>query len=161
MDGTGVGLANLDDQQQNTSCPTSVVESRDVGIAVYFTPKNPEYQQIAESTPVNIHFYFDYPLCSNLTVWKVDNLVPPLLPPLPNTISTGAELGNPNDLSSWFQIWPDERGNYQLVFCFEGPSYCQSIGVVPQSGYHRLLLSENPMPFRFKLDHMIGMAAEA
>ncbi|KAM3268177.1 miraculin-like [Capsicum chacoense] len=164
MDTGGSRLANLDDQQQTTTCPTSVVLSNlptDDGIAVYFIPKNPnKYQLILASSPLNIHFYFDSPLCSNFTVWKVDNLVPPLLPPLPNTISTGAKLGNPNDLSSWFQIKPLGR-NYKLVFCLEGTTYCQNIGIVPQSGYHRLVLSKNPKPFVFKLDDRIGMAAEA
>ncbi|KAM3345095.1 hypothetical protein P3S68_024804 [Capsicum galapagoense] len=163
MDIGGVRLANLDDQQQTTTCPTSVVLSnlpKDDGIAVYFTPKNPnKYQLILASSPLNIHFYFDYPLCSNFAVWKVDNLVSKW-PPILHTISTGAKLGNPNDLSSWFQIKPLGR-NYKLVFCLQGTSYCQNIGIVPQSGYHRLVLSKNPKPFVFKLDDRIGMAAEA
>ncbi|PHU18380.1 hypothetical protein BC332_14075 [Capsicum chinense] len=160
MNGGGVRVVNLgSDLQQTTMCPTSVVQSHsptDDGIAVYFTPKNPKYEKIVVSTPLNIHFYFDYPLCRNLTVWKVDNLVTEL----PHTISTGAKLGNPNDLSSWFQIKPLGR-NYKLVFCLQGESYCQNIGIVSQSGYHRLVLSKNPKPFVFKLDDRIGMAAEA
>ncbi|KAM3345385.1 hypothetical protein P3S68_025094 [Capsicum galapagoense] len=59
-------------------------------------------EKIVVSPPVNIQFYLDYPLCSNLSVWKVDNLNSKL----PHTISTGAKLGNPNDVSSWFQIMP-------------------------------------------------------
>ncbi|KAF3619326.1 hypothetical protein BC332_14299 [Capsicum chinense] len=66
---------------------------------VYFKPKQ---EKIVVSSPVNIQFYLDYPLCSNLSVWKVDNLNSKL----PHTISTGAKLGNPNDVSSWFQIMP-------------------------------------------------------
>ncbi|KAM3345092.1 serine protease inhibitor 4-like [Capsicum galapagoense] len=157
MDGGGIRVANLGSNlQQITMCPTSVVQSHlptDDGIAVYFTPKNPKHQNIVESTPVNIHFYFDYPLCSNLNAWKVDNLVSEFLPIL-HTISTGAK-----DESSWFQIKPTTNRKYKLVFCFFD-TYCQDIGVVSQSGYHRLVLSDNPKPFVFKLDDRIGMAAE-
>ncbi|KAF3644125.1 putative serine/threonine-protein kinase irlF-like [Capsicum annuum] len=161
MDIGGVRLANLDDQQQTITCPTSVVLSnlpKDDGIAVYFTPKNPnKYQLILASSPLNIHFYFDYPLCSNFAVWKVDNLVSKW-PPILHTISTGAKLGNPNDFSSWFQIKPLGR-NYKLVFCLESTTYCRDIGFVRQNGYRRLVLSEKPMPFVFKLDDRIGMAS--
>ncbi|PHT48808.1 hypothetical protein CQW23_13016 [Capsicum baccatum] len=157
MDGGGIRVANLgSDLQEITMCPTSVVQSHlptDDGIAVYFTPKNPKHQKIVESTSVNIHFYFDYPLCSNLNAWKVDNLVSEVLPIL-HTISTGAK-----DESSWFQIKPTTNRKYKLVFCLFD-TYCQDIGVVSQSGYHRLVLSDNPKPFVFKLDDRIGMAAE-
>ncbi|KAM3345098.1 miraculin-like [Capsicum galapagoense] len=162
MDTGGSRLANLDDQQQTTTCPKSVVLSNlptDDGIAVYFTPKNPnKYQLILASSPLNIHFYFDSPLCSNFTVWKVDNLLPEL-PRIRHTISTGAKLGNPNDFSSWFQIWPRKGGNYKLVFCLEGTTFCSNVGFIPQS--HRLVLSEDPMPFVFKLDDKYGVAADA
>ncbi|XP_047268217.1 miraculin-like [Capsicum annuum] len=162
MDTGGSRLANLDDQQQTTTCPKSVVLSNlptDNGIAVYFTPKNPnKYQLILASSPLNIHFYFDYPLCSNFAVWKVDNLVSKW-PPILHTISTGAKLGNPNDFSSWFQIWPRKGGNYKLVFYLEGTTFCSNVGLIPQS--HRLVLSEDPMPFVFKLDDKYGVAADA
>ncbi|KAM3268174.1 hypothetical protein P3S67_031724 [Capsicum chacoense] len=99
MDGGGIRVANLgSDLQETTMFPTSVVQSHlptDDGIAVYFTPKNPKHQEIVESTPVNIHFYFDYPLCSNLNAWKVENLVLEFLPIL-HTISTGFRSLEPN-----------------------------------------------------------------
>ncbi|PHU18385.1 hypothetical protein BC332_14080 [Capsicum chinense] len=104
MDGGGIRVTNLgSDLQQITMCPTSVVQSHlptDDGIAVYFTPKNPKHQKIVESTPVNIHFYFDYPLCSNLNAWKVDNLVSEFLPIL-HTISTGFRSLEPNGTSGF------------------------------------------------------------
>ncbi|KAM3345271.1 miraculin [Capsicum galapagoense] len=90
-------------------------------------------EKIVVSSPVNIQFYLDYPLCSDLSVWKVDNLNSKL----PHTISTGAKLGNPNDVSSWFQIMPicgDRK--YKLVFC-TSEEICQDIGVVLQGGYQR------------------------
>ncbi|PHT30882.1 hypothetical protein CQW23_27219 [Capsicum baccatum] len=159
-------------QQKTTICPTSVVLSHsptDDGFAVYFTPENPRYEKIAEFTPLNIHFSPVYPLCRDLTVWKVDNLLPDLPPAYRHTISTGAKLGNHNDVSSWFQIRPmaladSRKYSYKLVFCLQGiTSYCQNIGIVPQNGYLRLVLSQHPMPFQFKLDNVIkiGMAAEA
>ncbi|XP_016574411.1 miraculin-like [Capsicum annuum] len=165
MDGGGIRVANLgSDLQQTTMCPTSIVQSHlptDDGIAVYFIPKNPKHQKIVESTPINIHFYFDYPnLCSNLTVWKVDNLAS-AFPPLPHTISTGAQLRNPNDVSTRFQIWPHDSDNYKLAFCLESTNYCQDIDLIPENEYNRLVLSENPKLFVFKLDDRIGMAAEA
>ncbi|KAM3345091.1 hypothetical protein P3S68_024800 [Capsicum galapagoense] len=121
MDNGGIGLANLDDQQQNNSCPTSVVESRDDGIAVYFIPKNPKYQNIV----------FE-----------------------PNLLE-GAK-----DESSWFQIKPTTNRKYKIVFCLFD-TYCQDIGIVPQSGYYFSVLSEDPMPFVYKLDNRVGMVAEA
>ncbi|KAF3645029.1 hypothetical protein FXO38_13126 [Capsicum annuum] len=95
--------------------------------------EDPKQEKIVVSSPVNIQFYLDYPLCSNLSVWKVDNLNSKL----PHTISTGAKLGNPNDVSSWFQIMPiggDRK--YKLVFC-TSEEICQDIGVVLQGGYQR------------------------
>ncbi|KAM3345093.1 miraculin-like [Capsicum galapagoense] len=165
MDGGGIHVANLgSDLQQTTMCPTSIVQSHlptDDGITVYFTPKNPKHQKIVESTPVNIHFYFDYPnLCSNLTVWKVDNLAS-AFPALPHTISSGAQLKNPNDVITRFQIWPHDSDNSKLAFCLECTNYCQDIDVVPENEYNRLVLSENPKPFVFKLDDRIGITAEA
>ncbi|PHU18379.1 hypothetical protein BC332_14074 [Capsicum chinense] len=124
MDIGGVRLANLDDQQQTTTCPTSVVLSnlpKDDGIAV-------------------------------------DNLVSKW-PPILHTISTGAKLGIPNDVSSWFQIKHLADRKYKLVFCLESTTYCRDIGFVRQNGYRRLVLSEKPMPFVFKLDDRIGMAS--
>ncbi|KAK4374397.1 hypothetical protein RND71_005074 [Anisodus tanguticus] len=154
MKGGGIQLANLGDQQQN-DCPTSVVQSQlvtDDGIAVYFTPKNPKFQKILVSSPVNINFFLDYYLCANLTVWKVDNLGK--LAPR-HTISTGAQLSNPLDMSSWFQIKP-LNGKYKLVFCPD--TTCYNIGIVRQSGYDRLVLSKDPMLFVFKLKHGYGKA---
>ncbi|PHU18383.1 hypothetical protein BC332_14078 [Capsicum chinense] len=74
--------------------------------------------------------------------------------PILHTISTGAK-----DESSWFQIKPTTNRKYKLVFCFFD-TYCQDIGIVSQSGYHCLVLSDNPKPFVFKLDDRIGMAVE-
>ncbi|KAK4374396.1 hypothetical protein RND71_005073 [Anisodus tanguticus] len=154
MNQGGARLANLGDKKDDTTCSTSVVLSHHptVGIAVYFTPKNPKFQKIVVSSPVNIHFFLDYYLCANLTVWKVDNLGK--LAPR-HTISTGAQLSNPLDMSSWFQIKP-LNGKYKLVFCPD--TTCHNIGIVRQSGYDRLVLSENPFLFDFQLDDRIGKA---
>ncbi|PHT82275.1 hypothetical protein T459_15290 [Capsicum annuum] len=126
MDGGGIRLANIGDQQ-NTTCPTSIVQAHPV-------------------TDLGI---------------LVDN-IGSHLPPLPQTISTGAKLGDRLDLSSWFQIWL-LGGNYQLVFCLERVVDCKYIGIVLQNGYRRLIvLSEDPiMPVLFKLDDKFGLAADA
>ncbi|KAM3268341.1 hypothetical protein P3S67_031282 [Capsicum chacoense] len=105
--------------------PLNASNSSEDGFTVYFKPKQ---EKIVVSSPVNIQFYLDYPLCSNLSVWKVDNLNSKL----PHTISTGA-----NDVSSWLQIMPiggDRK--YKLVFC-TSEEICQDIGVVLQGGYQR------------------------
>ncbi|KAF3644127.1 hypothetical protein FXO38_03061 [Capsicum annuum] len=91
---------------------------------------------------------------------RVDNLAS-AFPPLPHTISTGAQLRNPNDVSTRFQIWPHDSDNYKLAFCLESTNYCQDIDLIPENEYNRLVLSENPKLFVFKLDDRIGMAAEA
>ncbi|XP_006360306.1 miraculin-like [Solanum tuberosum] len=154
----GMSLADLGDQQQNT-CPTSVVESLDVadyGIGVYFVPKNPNYKKIVESSPLNIKFYIDsLNSCTDLMVWKVDN-IGKLVPQHGHTISTGAKLGNPFDVSSWFQIKHVARYSYKLVFCLD--IECYNIGTVRQNGYNRLVLAENPMVFNFKLHPPYGKA---
>ncbi|XP_060171294.1 miraculin-like [Lycium barbarum] len=156
MNSGGIRLANLGDQQQNT-CPTSVVQSNnsgDDGIGVYFTHKDPKHQKIVVSSSVNINFYLDNYLYSNLTVWKVDS--PLILLAHVFTISTGAKLGNPLDVTSWFQIKPYRNLYYKLVFCPDVT--CHNIGTIKQSGYDRLVLSEMPMLFQFKLDDRIGKA---
>ncbi|KAG5573274.1 hypothetical protein H5410_063040 [Solanum commersonii] len=153
----GVRLANLGDQSQNT-CPTSVVQSKDVtdnGIAVYFMPKDRTYEHIAAYSPVNIRFYLDnFNPCSNQMEWKVDHLREDV-PLNGHTISTGEELVNPTDhVSRWFQIEPVANNKYKLVFC---PRIkCYDIGRFPQSGYYRLALSEIPMYFQFKLHPPYG-----
>lgn len=157
MEGGGVELANLGDQPQNT-CPTSVVQAKSVtdnGIGVYFIPKNSKLKKISVNSPLNIKFYLNYlNSCNDLMVWKVDNLGK-LVPLRDNTISTGAKSGNPLDVSSWFQIEPI-GGHYKLVFCPD--KICHNIGIVQQSGYHRLVLSEIPMIFKFKLHPPYGEA---
>ncbi|PHT48807.1 hypothetical protein CQW23_13015 [Capsicum baccatum] len=126
MAGGGIRLANIGDQQ-NTTCPTSVVQAHPV-------------------TDLGI---------------PVDN-IRSHLPPLPQTISTGAKFGDRLDLSSWFQIWL-LGGNYQLVFCLKRVVDCKYIGIVLQNGYRRLIfLSEDPiMPVLLKLDDKFGLAADA
>ncbi|KAF3662185.1 putative PP2A regulatory subunit TAP46-like [Capsicum annuum] len=56
MDNGGIGLANLDDQQQNTSCPTSVVEFRDDGFRFLEPNGLPRFKRALDSlamTPVD------------------------------------------------------------------------------------------------------------
>ncbi|WMV57216.1 hypothetical protein MTR67_050601 [Solanum verrucosum] len=153
----GVRLANLGDQSQNT-CPTSVVQSKDVtdnGVAVYFMPKDRTNEHIVANSPVNIRFYLDnFNPCSNQMVWKVDHLREDV-PLNGHTISTGEELVNPADhVSRWFQIVPVANNKYKLVFC---PRIkCYDIGGFRQSGYNRLGLSETPIYFQFKLHPPYG-----
>ena len=156
--GGGVRLANLGGQEENT-CLTSVVQSprdTDEGIAVYFKPKEPKHQQIVESSSLNINFYFDSNKCANLTVWKVDNY------PIPrkySTISTGAKLGNPLDVNSWFQIKPLGGSTYKLVFCPYGEEFtCQNVGITEENGYRRLVLTENAKAFVFIKHGGLGKA---
>ncbi|KAF3636688.1 putative PP2A regulatory subunit TAP46-like [Capsicum annuum] len=56
MDNGGIGLANLNDQQQNTSCPTSVVEFRDDGFRFLEPNGLPRFKRALDSlamTPVD------------------------------------------------------------------------------------------------------------
>ncbi|XP_016490377.2 latex serine proteinase inhibitor-like [Nicotiana tabacum] len=153
--GGGVRLANLGGQDENT-CPTSVVQSprdKDDGIAVYFKPKEPKHQEIVESASLNINFYLDYIKCANLTVWKVDHYPKPAEH---YTISTGAKLANPLDVNSWFQI-KSLGSSYKLVFCPYGETFtCQNVGIVSESGYRRLVLTDNAKAFVFIKDDRIG-----
>lgn len=87
-------------------------------------------------------------------MWKVDHLNESV-PPNGHTISTGAHLGNPLDVSSWFRIQP-VSSHYKLVFCPD--EECYNIGIVRQSGYLCLALSEDPMVFQFKLHPPNGKA---
>jgi len=169
----GISLADLGDQQQNT-CPTSVVESLDVadyGIGVYFVPKNSNYKKIVESSPVNIRFYIDslnsctdlnirfyidsLNSCTDLMVWKADK-IDKFVPQHEHTIRTGVEFGNPLDVSSWFQIKHVTGYNYKIVFCLN--IKCHNIGTVRQNCYNRLVILENPMVFNFKLHPHYGKA---
>ncbi|XP_009588833.1 latex serine proteinase inhibitor [Nicotiana tabacum] len=155
--GGGVRLANLGGQEENT-CLTSVVQSprdTDEGIAVYFKPKEPKHQQIVESASLNINFYLDYIKCANLTVWKVDHYPKPAEH---YTISTGAKLANPLDVNSWFQI-KSLGSSYKLVFCPYGETFtCHNVGIVNESGYRRLVLTENAKAFVFIKDCRVGKA---
>ncbi|WMV57223.1 hypothetical protein MTR67_050608 [Solanum verrucosum] len=155
----GISLADLGDQQQHI-CPTSVVESLNVadhGMRVYFVPENLNYKKnIVESSPVNIKFYIDSSNpCPDLTVWKVDN-IDNFVSQQGHTISTGAKLGNPFDVSSWFQIKHVARYSYKLVFCLD--TKCYNIGTNRTNEYNRLVLSKNPTVFNFKLHSLHGKA---
>ncbi|MCD7469302.1 hypothetical protein HAX54_008236, partial [Datura stramonium] len=75
--GRGVLLANIGHQEHDT-CPTSVVQSPDElvqGLGVYFKPKDSKDQVDHYPKPAENY-----------------------------TISTGAKLGEPLDVNSWFQI---------------------------------------------------------
>ncbi|XP_060170847.1 21 kDa seed protein-like [Lycium barbarum] len=117
------------------------------------TPKD-NWRTIRENAVINIKFDLDTHSCANLTVWKIDNYPKPVEP---YTTSTGAELGNPLDVNSWFQIWPLVSSMYKIVFCPE-KFHCENVGVSGNSvGYWRLALQANPKAFVFKRDKRIGM----
>ncbi|KAG5572210.1 hypothetical protein H5410_061976 [Solanum commersonii] len=120
--------------------------------------KNPNYKKIVESSLVNIKFYIDsLNLCTDLMVWKADN-IDKFVPQHEHTIRTDVELGNPLDVSSWFQIKHVVGYNYKLVFCLD--IKCHNIGTVRQNCYNHFVILENPVVFNFKLYPHYGKAQE-